>query len=325
VLEEMGLPLRRALYNQNFFYMDGPFLTVLFLFAGATFYFVSRPSASRFVEWIKKYRIEYCFFFEPIYKVAETQHDADNDLKLLQTFGFNRSHHADLERRFGAPARESYGMTECGVALVMPRDAKHMVGSGSCGLPVPYRELMIVDEKDNPVPRGEIGELLVRGPGMMLGYYRKPEANAEIFLGDWFRTGDLFRQDEAGYFYIVGRTKDMVRRNAENIACREVEEVLRELDAVKEAAVVPVPDDRVGEEVKAYIQLQAGLSSDELPPASIIEHCQERLATFKVPRYIAYRDDFPMTDSSRVEKTKVVAERRDLTLDSYDRVDQVWR
>jgi len=160
---------------------------------------------------------------------------------------------------------------------------------------------------------------------MMLGYYRKPEANEETFFGDWLRTGDLFRQDEQGYFYIVGRKKDMVRKNAENIACREVEAVLRELDSIKEAAVVAVADDKVGEEVKAYIQLQDGYSRTSISPSVILSHCKERLAAFKVPRYIAYREEFPMTDSARVEKAKITAQSPDLRLDSYDRIDNIWR
>src|SRR5262249_6711762 len=154
-----------------------------------------------------------------------------------QIFGFNKANHADLERRFGAPAREAYGMTESGCALYMPFGESEMVGSGSCGIPCPHREAAILDEDGNPVRQGEIGELWLKGPGLMLGYYKRPEANAETFRGEWMRTGDLFRQDERGYFYIVGRRKDMVRRNAENVAAREVEEVLRELPAIKEAAV----------------------------------------------------------------------------------------
>ena len=318
-------PLQRVIYNQNFFYMDGPFLACLCLFAGATCHFVSRPSVTKFLDWVRQYDIEYCFYFEALYKIPEREDDADNPLKCIHLFGFNKTNHADLERRFDVVAREAYGMTECGGGCAMPWDATHMVGSGSCGLPAQCREAMIVDDQHQPVEPGEVGELLLRGPGMMLGYYRKPEANAEAFYREWLCTGDLFRQDENGYFYIVGRKKDMVRRNAENIACREVEAVLRELEAVKEAAVVAVPDERVGEEVKAYIQLQQGYTEDAAPPRMILAHCAERLAVFKVPRYIEYRKDFPMTDSARVEKNKVKAESPDLRLNSYDRVDEVWR
>ena len=278
LVEDLHFPLRRAIYNQNFFYMDGPFLTCVCLFAGATFHFVSRPSVSKFLEWVRRYEIEYCFFFEALYKQPERQSDADNSFKFVHTFGFNRANHVDLERRFQLIAREAFGMTECGGCLAMPYDADHMIGSGSCGVPTRCREVVIVDDHNRPVNTGEVGELLVRGPGMMLGYYRKAQANNETFFGDWLRTGDLFRRDENGYHYIVGRKKDMVRRNAENIACREVEEVLRELDAVKEAAVVAVPDDRVEEEVKAYIQLQDGCTQQSVPPKMILAHCQERLA-----------------------------------------------
>ena len=138
-------------------------------------------------------------------------------------------------------------------------------------------------------------------------------------------TGDLLRQDEDGYYTIVGRKKDMIRRNAENVAAREVEAVLRGLPQVKEAAVVPVPDERVGEEIKAYLQLQPGLGRDDLPPQRVIEHCKANLASFKIPRYIAFAETFPMTDSDRVEKKKLIAGVPDLTRDSYDRVDNIWR
>lgn len=321
----LEFPLRNALYNQNFFYMDGPAIAMMCIERGASFYLATRPSSANFVTWIRRFEIDYCFYFEALYKQPETPLDADNDLKLLQIFGFNRKNHADLERRYGVRAREAYGMTECGSAIYMPASQDDMVGSGSCGIPAPFREVMIADDDGAPVPQGEVGELLVRGPGIMLGYYQRPDANAESFFGDWFRTGDLFRQDERGFFYIVGRKKDMIRRNAENIAAREVEEVLRGLPQVREVAAVPVPDDRVGEEVKVYIQLQDGLGKDDLAPQQILAFCRERLAPFKIPRYIAYCDSFEKTDSDRVEKKKLVAGASDLRLDSYDRIDDLWR
>ena len=323
--EIVDFPLKSALFNQNFFYMDGPFIALLCFYKGAAFHLCSKPSAARFVEWLRKYAIEYCFYFDPLYKVPETPHDADNQLKLMHIFGFNRAKHADLERRYGCIVREAYGLTECIPALYMPLAATHMVGSGSCGLVAPFREAMIAADDGQPVARGEIGELWLRGPGKMLGYYEKPEATAEVLVDGWFRTGDLFRQDEEGFFYIVGRTKDMVRRNAENIAAREVEEVLRGMPEIKEAAIVPVPDEVTGEEVKAYIQLQINLSKEDVPPEAVLAFCNGRLAPFKIPRYFEYRAGFPMTDSARVEKKKIIAETPDLRLNSYDRVDGVWR
>ncbi|MHB1218383.1 MAG: class I adenylate-forming enzyme family protein [Alphaproteobacteria bacterium] len=315
----------RALYNQNFFYLDGPCIATMCMYLGATFFFASKPSAAKFVEWARKHRIQYLFFFEVLYKQPETPDDGKSELKMIHIFGFNKKYHADLERRFALIARESYGMTEAGCITYMPVADGHMVGSGSCGIPAPWREVKIAGDDGVPVKQGEIGELWVRGPGMMLGYYKKPEANAESLRDGWFLTGDLLRQDENGYFYIVGRKKDMIRRNAENVAAREVEAVLRGLPQVKEAAVVPVPDDRVGEEIKAYLQLQPGLGRDALPPQRVIEHCKANLASFKIPRYIAFAETFPMTDSDRVEKKKLIAGVPDLTRDSYDRVDNIWR
>ena len=322
---ELGFDLKRVIYNQNFFYMDGPFLMTACMHAGACLFVVTTPSAKRFVQWIRDFRIQYCFFFEAIYKIPESPRDGDNSMLLLQTFGFNKANHSDLERRFHTKAREAYGMTECGGVLSMPLSDNSKIGSGSCGKPHMDREASIRDEYGKPVPVGEVGELWVRGPGMMIGYYNNPTATKNTIIDGWLRTGDLFRCDKDGYYTIVGRQKDMVRRNGENIACREVEAVLRELRGIKEVAVVPVPDDRVGEEVKSYILLQDGESPDSIPPKLIIQHCETRLATFKIPRYIAYRDYFPMTDSDRVEKQKVIAADPEPTSDTYDRITNCWR
>ena len=166
----------------------------------AEFYVSSRPSSAKFLEWIGKYKIEYYLYYETLYKAPETPYDGDNDPKLLHIAGFNKRNHANLERRFGTTAREIYAMTKCGFELCVPVEDKHMVGSGSCGIPAPYREVMIADDDGKPVVPNEVGELWVRGPGIMLGCHNRPETNAEIFRCDWFRTGDLFRQDRYGSY-----------------------------------------------------------------------------------------------------------------------------
>jgi len=316
--------LERALYNQNFFYLDGPILLLLCIRTGATLVMVWKPSATRFVEWARRYRIQYLYFFEPLYKQPERPEDGETALELVHIYGFNKANHADLERRFRMKAREAFGMTECGSAMVMPLEADRWVGSGSIGLPLAFREAMIADEKGAALPPGEIGELCVRGPGMMLGYYKNPEATADTFHQGWLKTGDLARRDEKGFYFIVGRKKDMIRRNAENIAVREVEEVIRGMPVVEEVAVVPVPDPIVGEEVKAYVKLKAGVDPAAATPDAILAFCRERLAPFKLPRFLAFRDAFPMTDSSRVEKKKLIAEDPDLRRGSYDRVEGRW-
>jgi crotonobetaine/carnitine-CoA ligase len=179
---------------------------------------------------------------------------------------------------------------------------------------------MIADEQGNPVPHGTVGELLVRGPGILKGYYNKPEATKAAFHGDWFRTGDLFRKDERGYFYIVGRLKDSIRRSGENIAAREVESVLVSFPDVAEAAVVPVKDQVRGEEIKALIVWRDGIAGGESDFGRLIEHCRRNLAPFKVPRYYQSRNSLPKTGSSKIAKHVLLQEQPDEQAGVYDRV-----
>jgi acyl-CoA synthetase (AMP-forming)/AMP-acid ligase II len=289
----------------------------------ATLFVALRQSASRFMEWVRAHRIQFCLFPEIVYKQPESKHDRDNEVIRVNVYGLNRGIHAALEARFGFVAREAFGMTEVGSGLFMPIEATDMVGSGSCGIPAPFREARIADPDGVTVARGEIGELLLRGPAMLRGYYRKPEATAAAFHGEWFRTGDLFRQDEHGYFYIVGRVKDMIRRAGENISAREVEAVLRQMSEIVEAAAVPVPDAMRGEEVKVFVVLRPGLSGDDVPPQRIVAHCEAGLARFKVPRYLAYIDQLPKTPSEKIAK-HLLAGPPHASLPTYDRVESSW-
>ena len=210
--------------------------------------------------------------------------------------------HRELCDRFGVVGFDGYGGSEHGMSIILPPSASHMIGMGSIGVPAPYREVKIVDEGGAEVPRGSVGELWVAGRGIVLGYYKRPQANAASFSTRWFRTGDLVRQDADGYYYFVGRLKEMIKRSGENVAAREVEAALLELSDVIRAAVVPVPDELRSEEVKAYVQLTDGRGPADLTPEQIFAHCRERLASFKVPRYLAYVDGFPLNDSGRVLK-----------------------
>jgi crotonobetaine/carnitine-CoA ligase len=148
-------------------------------------------------------------------------------------------------------------------------------------------------------------------------YEADPDATAAAFRGGWFHTGDLGRMDEAGRVYLVGRLKDMIRRAGENVSAREVEDVLLTHPDVRLAAVVAVPDDLRGEEVKAYV---AALDRPELV-AELAEHCRQRLARFKVPRYWEVCDDLPVTASHRVAKARLIP----VPGRTWDRVEGVWR
>ncbi|MFO1265339.1 MAG: AMP-binding protein, partial [Rubrivivax sp.] len=168
--------------------------------------------------------------------------------------------------------------------------------------PVGPNEIRVVDEEVCEVAPGTPGEIVMRGPLLVKEYWRDPQATAAAFRGGWFHTGDLARQDAAGHFYFVDRKKDMVRRGGENVSSQEVEAVLRAHPAVADAAVVGVADPIWGEEIKACVVLRAGESAATLQPEQLRAFCARRLAAFKVPRWIEYRDSLPRTATNRVRK-----------------------
>jgi acyl-CoA synthetase (AMP-forming)/AMP-acid ligase II len=318
--------VRNVLIWAPFFYMDPMWQLLMAMTRGGTAFVARRMSLTRFLDWLKRFEIHYCIFPEPALKQrAPGPADKDVSLKHVSIYGWRAEARREVEERFGVTAREAYGMTEIGGATIVPPSADHMAYQRSCGLPAPFRELKIVDENGREVSSGEVGELWVAGRALLWGYYKRPEANAESFRGRWFRTGDLFRHDENGYHFIVGRIKDMIKRGGENIAAQEVEAVLRDLPEVEEAAVVAVPDPLRREEVKAYLKLRAGMTSKDLPPHAVFEHCEGRLAKFKIPRYLAYVEDFPRTPSRKIQKKLLIAEAADLRLNAYDRQDDCWR
>jgi crotonobetaine/carnitine-CoA ligase len=222
----------------------------------------------------------------------------------------------------GVPVCEMYGTTETGAAIAMPVEVDWQ--AGSCGLVAPFRSLRIVDEGGRDVPDGRPGELWIKGPGIMQGYYDDEASTAAAFCDGWFRSGDLFQRDGEGFYTMLGRIKDVIRRSGENISAAELEAVLHTLPDIVEAAAVPVPDERRGEEVKVCLRLRDGVSHASLPPQRIYDHCAERLARFKLPRYIAYYDELPKTPSGKVAKPALRAVR-DLRDGSYDTVERVWR
>jgi acyl-CoA synthetase (AMP-forming)/AMP-acid ligase II len=199
---------------------------------------------------------------------------------------------------------DAYGLTET-VSGDTFLDREHVVSKlGSCGRPCQYLELEIWDDEDRPVPAGERGEVVLRGPKVFAGYWRDPDATAAAFRGGWFHTGDIGVLDDDGFLSIVDRLKDMIVSGGENIASSEVERVLYEHDAVVEAAVVGRPDERWGEVPVAFVAVGDvdAVSGDEL-----LEHCKNQLAKFKVPKDVVFVDALPRNPSGKVLKR----ERRD--------------
>lgn len=315
----------RTLIWAPFFYMDPLWQFLMTLRLGATAYIARRMSLSLFLQWLREYRIDYCVFPEPLLKQhPPSPSDAEIDLKYISIYGWIEANRREVQRRFNVVAREGYGMTEIGNATLVPAEAHEQGLLRTCGLASPFRELSIRNEDGTPVPDGEIGELWVRGRAISWGYYKRAAANAESYRGEWFRTGDLFRRDADGYYYIVGRIKEMIKRAGENVAANEVEAVLRSLPDIEEAAVLAVPDELRREEVKAYVKLASGLTPRDITPQAIAEHCATHLAAFKIPRYIQYVDDFPRTPSRKIAKKQLLADGADLLAGCYDRQENRW-
>ena len=206
-----------------------------------------------------------------------------------------------FERTFGVRVLEGYCLSET-APVVAFNQLQRPSKPGTVGLPIFGVDVRCVDEHDNPVPPGERGEVIVRGPNVMKGYYNRPDATADALRGGWFRTGDIGQIDSDGYLAIVDRKKDMILRGGYNVYPREVEEVLMTHPAVALAAVVGAPDERLGEEVKAYVVRRPDSSITE---AELIEWARGEMAAFKYPRAIEFRDALPMSATGKVLKREL--------------------
>ncbi|MDJ0463386.1 AMP-binding protein [Streptomyces sp. H27-C3] len=203
---------------------------------------------------------------------------------------------------FGPYIRNGYGLTECTAPCAsVPPEKEAPVdpvsGTLSVGVPGPDTVVRIVDEKGDEVPFGEQGEILVRGPQVASGYWRRPEATAEAFPDGELRTGDIGFMDADGWLYVVDRKKDMINASGFKVWPREVEDVLYTHPAVREAAVVGIPDAYRGESVKAYVSLRPG---DGATPEEISAYCEERLAAYKYPRQVEILPELPKTASGKI-------------------------
>jgi len=231
----------------------------------------------------------------------------------------------EVQERFesitGAKLVEGYGLTEASpVTHANPLRGRRK--AGTIGLPFPNTDAKIVDPGTREeLPQGEVGELAIRGPQVMKGYWQRPEETAEVLGGGWLFTGDIAAVDEDGYFRIVDRKKDLIIASGYNIYPREVEEVLYEHEKVLEAAVAGVPDPYRGETVKAFVALREGESATE---EEIIEFCRARLAPYKCPRAVEFRSSLPKTTVGKIlrrvlveeEKTRLSREMEAATTDS---------
>lgn len=272
---------------------------------GGTLVQKPRFSASAYWEWVREHDIDRSFLISAMAMMLLSRPSSPDDrshrLRLAGTAALPAERIADFEERFGVALVASYGMTEGGGACERPARRR----PGSSGEVTQGVELRLVDEEGREVGPGVAGTVEIRDlrGGLAVGYWNVANDDGQLVRpirsAGWFRTTDIARFDEDGFLHFVGRTRDIVRRAAENIATVEIEDVLRSHPEVADAAVVGVPDPMVDEELKAFIEARDGATVDL---GSVVEHARRNLAKFKVPRYWVVADELPRTPTLRVQK-----------------------
>jgi long-chain acyl-CoA synthetase len=206
----------------------------------------------------------------------------------------------------GCPIIEGYGLSETSpVATCNPSDTDAF--SGTIGLPMPSTEVAILDDGGNPLPVGQVGEIAIRGPQVMTGYWNRPDETAKVMTPDgYFKTGDVGVMDERGYVRIVDRKKDMILVSSFNVYPNEIEDVLASHPGVLESACVGVPDGNSGEAVKVFVVRK----DPALTSAQLMDYCREQLTGYKRPKYIEFRNELPKTNVGKILRRELRDEKK---------------
>ena len=264
-------------------------------------------------ETIEKRKITNMFAAPTMVKTLVTWPRIDNyDLNSLRCliYGGAPMYVEDLKeamRKLGKCLVQLYGQAEAPMTISYLRKEEHMLEGTeeemgrlkSAGIPRTDVEVKVLDENDNEVPLGTVGEVVVKGEVVMKGYWKNPEATTGTLRHGWLHTGDLGKMDERGYVYLLDRSKDMVISGGENIYCREIEDVIVHHPAIYEVAVIGVPDDKWGEAVKAIVSLKLGMKASE---QEIINFCKQNLASYKKPKSVDFIDELPKNPYGKILK-----------------------
>lgn len=316
--------LKRIQCDLPFYYMGPLWRFALAAHSGAALCVPPAYSLSRFRERLREGRYDMSWMTNPVAMLEARPDERNHELKMIATFGITPQLQTSIAERYCVPVRDAFGMTEVGFASAVLLSDDSVTGIGTCGKPLPWCEMMIADDQGNPMGDNELGELCVWSPGILKGYHKKPEATAAAFHGKWFRTGDLARRDERGYYFIVGRIKEMIRRSAENISVTEVEGALSLHPDVDAVAVHAVKDALRGEEVKACIIVRPDSASVATDPVVFVEHARKNLAKFKVPRYVQFYKSFPMTPSNKISRKRLSEGEGEAIGLTYDAQENTW-
>jgi long-chain acyl-CoA synthetase len=273
------------------FHTGGILATLATVWAGGTHVIMPRFDPELAVDLIEREAVTHTLLVPTMLgAAAEAQIARPRDVGSLRYLSHGASPISDETLRRsrqafpGAELLHIYGTTETTpITALLPHEERVLDTplARSCGQPATGVEIRIVDSAMRDLPPGAVGQIAVRGPSVMAGYWRKPEATAEVMHDGWYLTGDLGYRDEGSYIYLVDRAKDMIVSGGENIYSTEVEEALNAHSRVREVAVFGVPDERWGESVYAVVFIQGDVTPDEL-----VAHCRTRIAGFKVPRHI---------------------------------------
>lgn len=290
--------------------------------AGASMALGRRFSASRFWDEVRRYGATEVGMVGPIARILYDRprqpDDADNPVRFTHGVGsLSPEQQEEFEDRFALTVGHGMAMTEISPYAAGPLDNRYKRLRTSGKPLVDCYDVRIVDDNDNPVPTGSVGEIIIRPLypySMVMEYYQMPEATLKAFRNLWFHTGDLGRIDEDGYIYYVDRKKDAVRRRGEMLSSYEVESTINLHPAVDEAAVVGVPAEIGEEEVMTFIRLKIGATCS---PPELLDFCRERLAYFMLPRYVEFVSDFPRTRTGKIEKAEL--RKRGVSAQTWDR------
>jgi acyl-CoA synthetase (AMP-forming)/AMP-acid ligase II len=297
--------------------------TIAMISVGGSVLLRGRFSATHFWDDVREHQVTTSSLMRTIPNILlnlpARPDDARNPLRLVVSL-LPPELHLRFEERFDAAVVSTYSLTEDLLSVISPLD-KSRRKLGSCGLPTApeIHRLRILGEDGRECPPCQLGEITKRSPAVMAGYYKNPLATAEALKKGWLYTGDLGYVDEDGFLYFIDRKKDVIKRGDENISSEEVEQLLNSHPLIAESAVIGVPDPIRQEEVKACIVLKPPADHQTLPPEELWSFCAERLAAFKVPRYIEYCDSLPKTPSSKIQKNLLREETRAAVKILFDR------
>ena len=305
----------RALLIAPMFHMAAGTMMLAHAAAGGTFVIAPMFTPLGTLQVVQQHRVTHLLLVPTMIQLATDHPDAGQyDLSCVEmlVYGGSVISEAVLQRamlRFpNAGFLQAYGMTELSPCATYLSPADHRGESGKAGLlrsagrATLTTEVRVVDADGKEVPLGTVGEVAVRGPNTMLGYWNKPDLTAAVLRNGWMRTGDGGRMDEDGYLYIVDRMKDMIVSGGENVYSAEVENALAQHPAVAASAVIGIPSDAWGEAVHAVVVLKAGVVATE---QELSAHCHQLIASYKCPRSVEFREALPMTGAGKLQKTEL--------------------